>query len=128
MPCDYSKYPPNWKKEIVPRILKRADNKCEVCGLKNRQHVYSISLYLRSKENGRYGFKSVWVRDIQDAIKIEPLGTMKVVRIILTIAHLDHDETNHNVTDDRLKAMCQKCHLAYDTEEKYNRIIQKSRS
>ena len=32
---DYKKYPPNWKKEIRPRILKRANNKCEFCGIKN---------------------------------------------------------------------------------------------
>jgi 5-methylcytosine-specific restriction endonuclease McrA len=34
--------------------------------------------------------------------------------IILTIAHLDHDHTNHKVSDTRLMALCQKCHLAYD--------------
>ncbi len=32
MPCDYSIYPPNWLSEIRPRILARANNKCEVCG------------------------------------------------------------------------------------------------
>ncbi len=51
---------------------------------------------------------------------------MKIIKVILTIAHLDHDETNWNVKDDRLKAMCQKCHLQYDTEEKYRRIINKT--
>jgi hypothetical protein len=51
---------------------------------------------------------------------------MKEVRVILTIAHLDHDETNWKVSDDRLKAMCQKCHLDYDAVEKYHRIIKKA--
>lgn len=31
MPIDYNKYPPNWKTEIRPAVLKRADNKCECC-------------------------------------------------------------------------------------------------
>ncbi len=34
--------------------------------------------------------------------------------MVLTIAHLDHDHKNHDVTDDRLKGMCQACHLSYD--------------
>jgi hypothetical protein len=42
-------------------------------------------------------------------------------KVILTIAHLDHDEENHNVKDDRLKAMCQRCHLRYDAPEKARR-------
>ena len=34
MPCDYSKYPENWK-EIRKEILKRAGDKCELCGAEN---------------------------------------------------------------------------------------------
>ena len=40
--------------------------------------------------------------------------TPKGTRVVLTIAHLDHDSENWNVTDDRLKALCQACHLGYD--------------
>jgi len=50
MPCDYSKYPLNWKTEIRPRILARAGQlivdgkiekqaKCENCGVLNRAHL-----------------------------------------------------------------------------------------
>ena len=123
MPCDYSKYPPNWKTEIVPRILKRADNKCEVCGLENKQSVYSLQIYVRVK--GKYGYRSIWFSNKQDAERCK-IGLLKQVKVILTIAHLDHDETNHDVQDDRLKAMCQKCHLAYDAEEKMCRIMAKA--
>jgi len=35
MPCDYSKYPPNWKTEIRPFILERAGHRCEICGAEN---------------------------------------------------------------------------------------------
>ncbi len=39
---------------------------------------------------------------------------VKFTKIILTIAHLDHDHKNHQVTDDRLAALCQRCHLILD--------------
>lgn len=37
-------------------------------------------------------------------------------RVVLTIAHLDHDAKNHAVADDRLASLCQRCHLNYDRE------------
>jgi len=36
-------------------------------------------------------------------------------RVILTVAHLDHDINNNSLFN--LKAMCQKCHLNYDIEQ-----------
>lgn len=33
-------------------------------------------------------------------------------KVVLTVAHLDH--TPENCTDDNLRALCQRCHLAYD--------------
>lgn len=38
-------------------------------------------------------------------------------RIVLTTAHLDHDEDNWDVSDDRLATMCPGCHLAYDRHD-----------
>jgi hypothetical protein len=121
MPIDYSNYPANWKKEIRPRILKRANNCCEFCGFKNNSIVYSARLYRG---------KTIWFENQNDAIKaafdsgwkipiIDPI--VRPVRVILTIAHLDHDEKNHQVTDQRLAALCQNCHLKYDAKEKYKR-------
>ena len=124
-PCDYTKYPKNWRKEIVPRILKRAQNKCELCGLENGQKVTALKLYVRSNENGRYGYRSVWFRDKRDAEKTKQLGTLHELSVVLTIAHLDHDEENHDIQDARLRAMCQYCHLQYDSKEKYRRAMLK---
>ena len=36
-------------------------------------------------------------------------------RVILTVAHLDHDPSNNK--DSNLKAMCQRCHLRYDKDQ-----------
>lgn len=90
MPIDYKKYPKNWLSEIRPRILKRANNQCEFCGVKNYSFV--------KRKN-------------------------KTVKIVLTIAHLDHDESNNDVKDSRLAALCQKCHINYDIEEKKRRKL-----
>ena len=34
MPVNYNEYPPNWE-EIRKKILKRAGNRCELCGAEN---------------------------------------------------------------------------------------------
>lgn len=127
MPVDYSKYPPNWKSEIVPRILARANHRCERCGAANNTQVTSLKLKLQDQD-GRYKLKAFWVTSRPDLLRMRPFahpGSEKTVRVVLTIAHLDHDETNHDVSDDRLQAMCQYCHLNYDAKEKYRRACAK---
>lgn len=126
MPIDYSKYPPNWKSEIVPRILDRAGHRCEWCGLENKSKVWSVPLFIRAA--GRYKIKRFWLRDESDMerMKSSACEPVKQVTVVLTIAHLDHDETNHDVTDERLAALCQVCHLNYDAPEKYRRACNKS--
>ena len=39
MPIDYKKYASDWK-ERRERVLKRANNKCEFCGVKNGDYGY----------------------------------------------------------------------------------------
>ena len=36
-------------------------------------------------------------------------------RVVLTVAHLDHDTTNNK--PDNLRAMCQCCHLTHDAKQ-----------
>lgn len=109
MPCDYSKYPPNWKKEIRPRILKRARNRCEHCKVKNN------AIIRRLKKSPLDYF--YWNDKRQDMMEGSFTGLiidnalLKPIKIILTVAHLDHDPKNWNVKDDRLAALCQRCHF-----------------
>jgi 5-methylcytosine-specific restriction endonuclease McrA len=35
-------------------------------------------------------------------------------KVILTIAHLDHDATHNN--PENLRSLCQRCHLTYDAK------------
>ena len=111
MPIDYKKYPPDWD-ETRKRILARANNCCEVCGVKN----YSIGY---RDEDGEF-------IEVENSMELEdPHYPHKLIKIILTIAHLDHDEYNWDVKDERLKALCQKHHLGLDVNEKKKRMKSK---
>jgi len=123
MPIDYKRYPPDWK-EIRERILIRAKNRCEICGLKNKSTVWSVIYYIR--HSGVYSYRTIWFSKKSDAKRECLENEIKARKVILTISHLDHDETNHDVKDDRLKALCQVCHLRYDAVEKNRRIMEKS--
>lgn len=129
MPIDYSRYPENWQREIVPRILDRAMNVCEFCRIPNGAVATSIPLRIQDVD-GRYKIKRFWLTAAPDIERMRPyaVGGQKVkqVRVVLTVAHLDHDETNADVADDRLAALCQYCHLNYDAAEKYRRAVAKS--
>jgi hypothetical protein len=127
MPIDYSKYPPNWKSEIVPAVLKRASYCCEMCGAANTEHLFSVFLNLKEC-GGRYKKRRIWVSGHHDVVRLASIGIPvqeKRIKVQLTVAHLDHDESNHDVSLDRLMAMCQWCHLNYDAKEKYRRACNK---
>lgn len=102
MPCNYQNYSPLWKSVIRPDILQRANNCCEVCGVKNYVTGYRY-------KDGTFIVSEGIQQDI-DYI----LDDNKIIKIILTIAHLDHDINNNDYAN--LKAMCQRCHLRYDIE------------
>lgn len=90
MPIDYKKYPANWLSEIRPAILKRANEKCEECGVVNYSWINKRTreICLQDEENTIY--------------------------VVLTIAHLNHDINDNR--EENLKALCQKCHLHHDRE------------
>ena len=104
MPCNYNIYPPNWKTEIRPRILNRANHKCEYCGVGNG------AIIRRSKTHPERFILIDKEFTTGEKIWLDMLFT-KEIKIILTIAHLDHDPKNWDVHPDRLKALCQRCHF-----------------
>jgi RNAse (barnase) inhibitor barstar len=122
MPIDYSRYPPNWKTEIRPAVLKRDNNCCKFCGVGNGHIVIRGKAYMN---NDAFFNATTQKHHLINGVGIDAddfkATTTKQVKIVLTIAHLDHDEDNHNVKLDRLAALCQKCHLDYDRAEKKRR-------
>jgi len=121
MPCDYSKYPKDWKSKIRPDILERAGNKCEQCGVENGKAVFRGTLF----GSGRKVFQDVdgniFDEETGEFLKcdcyegIEPSTgnpNQMAIKIVLTIAHLDHDIANNEYSN--LKALCQLHHLSHD--------------
>lgn len=85
-----SRYPTNWK-QIRADILKRANNRCEFCGVENH------SIVRRKRKNMQPD--GCWYKDI---------------KIVLTIAHMDNMPENCDYSN--LRALCQKCHINYDAK------------
>ena len=97
-PENKHRYPRDWK-QIRAAILDRAGHRCEQCGVPN--HWY------RSKMGNVVQYE--W-----EALLWREERMIKFTRIVLTIAHLDHTP-DHN-DPDNLRALCQRCHLAYDAD------------
>ena len=85
MPIDYKNYPSNWFTEIRPRILVRALNACEFCGVINRSYIVRMPAPLK-------GYCYV----TNDEAYV--LGR-KVTRVCLTIAHLGVDKPDGTIGD-----------------------------
>lgn len=114
MPVDLSRYPKNWKSEIVPRshILAggkfddpKCGSRCECCGIRN----YSL-------KSGKVVYASFdsW-KDANEA-----RGEAELVIVVHTVAHLGVGSTKSdkmNVDPNNLMVLCQSCHLKEDIEE-----------
>lgn len=90
-PENVDRYPADWHQISFRIRFARALGRCECAGECRTGHTDRCE----ARHNGEH-----------------PRTGSKVV---LTVAHLDH--TPENSTDDNLRAFCQLCHLAYDTDE-----------
>ena len=116
---DKSIYPANWSTEIRPAILEGAQNRCEVCGVKNYQVGYregsNFTPTCGNVTHDAAGRGELSYKDARELIKhCNECSDDKLIIIVLTIAHLDHNTTNNDYSN--LKAMCQLHHLRHDLE------------
>ena len=104
-------YSHDWK-AISHRIrFGRAGGRCESCG------VAHDARGLRQPD----GSFEVW-----SAERIAAHPHVKLTRIVLTTAHLNHDPRDNR--DENLAAWCQRCHLAYDLDKHVeSRILRRHR-
>lgn len=115
-PENKARYPANWK-QIRERILKRAGNCCEQCRVANADVIVrgvekDAGTFQRFEGDGE-------VYDAEDGrllghCKASEYSGNRWTRIVLTVAHLDH--VPEHCDDENLKALCQRCHLAYDAD------------
>lgn len=115
-PENRDRYPVNWK-EIRAAILTRARNCCEQCRVANGDMIVrgidrDAGTFQRYEGDG----------EVYNAENGRLIGRRKAseycgnrwTRVVLTIAHLDH--VPENCDPSNLRALCQRCHLAYDAE------------
>lgn len=120
MPMDYEKYPSNWK-EISDHVrFERAAGKCEWCGVEHG------AIGARAISGEWYGEGSIHLLNSDDCYELFGDKFPKMIKIILTTAHLGIDKPDGTHGDKRdksdcrlenLAALCQKCHLNYDRDE-----------
>ena len=109
-------YPPDWK-AISRRIRARDGNECACVGQCGDPHETARCeapngvLILRHRER-----PALWRRRPETCSGEGPAGfATRAVRVVLTVAHLDHDTQNND--DSNLLSLCQRCHLRLDREQ-----------
>ena len=109
-PENKARYPKDWK-AIRERILEHGGYACEQCGALNHAIGYRRpdGIFMMTSFNEKLAM--IWPSRHSLVPKPE---WAKEIEIVLTIAHLDH--TPENCAPENLRALCQKCHLAYDHE------------
>lgn len=111
-PENRARYPADWK-QVRERILRRALWRCEWPGCEALHR--DVGWW---REDGKFIPMGRALRDAGakagHEIACSDGKTIKLIMIVLTIAHLDHQP--ENCADDNLRAWCQRHHLAYDAE------------
>lgn len=112
MPIDYSEYHPKWS--LISRLIRiyRAKNHCEWCGIKNAALIKRLK-HGKYREACQTDLDMIYNRIKYSHSSItESLKYHGFTRIVLTVAHIDHDKTNNDFKN--LAALCQRCHLNHD--------------
>lgn len=126
-PENQARYPKNWP-EISAGIRKRAGNKCEECGVPN----YELGgrdpsgKWHKARPLGEKLLRLEWPEPGSTAMCKGWPEPLRIVRIVLTVAHLDHQP--ENCVDDNLRCWCQRCHNRYDMAERRKGIAERARA
>lgn len=123
------RYPPDWP-AISAAIRRRADNKCEGCGVPNYQlgGRDAVGRWCPADPTGDNGVALTWPREGEWAWCRGNHGAvmLRIVRIVLTVAHLDHQPENCDPAN--LKCWCQRCHNSHDAAERRRGMQERARA
>lgn len=108
-----SRYPKDWKR-ISLEVRQAARNKCEFCGVANGElgGRSAGGQWHKARPLGEKLLRLEWPRPGDTAMCMGYDKPLRIVRIVLTVAHLDHQPENCEPSN--LKALCQRCHNRYD--------------
>lgn len=107
-------YPKNWPTEIVPAIRRRSGNRCELCGVPNGElgGRSPAGIWHKARPLGEKLLRLEWPKEGEYAPCEGYDQPLRIVRIVLTVMHLNHDPTDNR--PENLKHGCQRCHNRYD--------------
>lgn len=125
-------YPPPVEWAAIRReVLSRDDDRCKFCGVAN--HCYGLrwpgGTFSIARGCRTPGAARAWAEAGFPGCRVDDYGWLwvpgrgrdcrrngKIIRIILTITHLDHDPGNNGSPRARpnLAALCQRCHNRHD--------------
>jgi hypothetical protein len=101
-------YPANWP-EIRAQVKERAGNKCEGCGVANH------AVGARDRRGDWHDQDSI--DNLNSDVGYSMFGEYpKIIRIVCTTAHLDHNPGNNDLGN--LKFWCQACHNRHDAKHR----------
>ena len=100
-PEERARYPKDWP-AISKRVRSLAGNRCEWCHAPNGEYIRRLKLH-----------PIEWVRE--DLVDGRCGAWLPPVRIVLTVAHLDHTPEHND--PENLAALCQRCHLTHDAKQ-----------
>jgi hypothetical protein len=115
MPMDLRRYPPAWR-AISRTVRERAGQRCECageCGADHRGRCDAPNggtIVRAVADPARWMLWSAFLAGIDERWPAESCHAP--VRVVLTVAHLDHDPAGDDPA--RMRALCQRCHLRYD--------------
>jgi len=109
-------YPPNWDQISYDIRTNRAKGRCEVCGVKNhsiiKRNPDGTFRYINSVDWDMINARIKWsCSNLSESLRYHGF-----IRVVLTVAHLDHNPANCD--NNNLKAMCQRCHNRYDRQHR----------
>jgi hypothetical protein len=100
-------YPADWQ-AIRARVLERAAGHCEFCGV--RAGTMQLGKLLEVPGDGQ-----------QIPLLGSPRAAVLIQRlwpVVLTCAHLRHDRADRDLA--YIRALCQRCHLSYDRNDRWH--------
>lgn len=92
--------------EISRAVRERAGQRCQWCAAPNGARIWRV------EGAGVWSVDQKTWRDEKGQPCERPAGRISPTRVVLTVAHIDQDSTNH--AEGNLAALCQRCHLGHD--------------
>lgn len=117
-PENRARYPDDWP-QISLDARARANYCCEWCGVRNGAWGWRDASGAFHEVKAGPLIDAGYPRNPPFELTLERhgvVGVVRIIRIVLTVAHMDHKP--ENCAPENLRALCQRCHLRYDAPAK----------